>query len=277
MIVRKMPKETWNNFLKNKSHSVFQTYEWSQIMEVEGWHPVWLVNKDWSGGMVLMENDEHTAYESMRFGCYGGTIGEPVNIIELMSTDMNYIRIFDYNSTMKLEGWNKQMLSTYIINLDNYRLSNGRRDDLRIAKKEGLRIEETTNIERFYAVFVEAMKFFPNTTQIKPKEFFEKMCKYDFVKFHLVSKGSKDIGCSTHLLYNGEIFGYTAMVLPEFRNTGCTTFNLKHLMDSNPEYKTYNFGVGISDGNHAFKKSWGAYEHKYPIYGIIFQTKYEYE
>jgi hypothetical protein len=276
MLLRQIPKEKWNNFLKNKSHSVFQTYEWAKIMETEEWHPIWLINDDWSGGMVLMENHDHTQYESMRLGCYGGVIGEQVNLAELMSTEINYIRIFDYFETTKCEGWDKQYVSNYIIDLNNYKLSNGRRDDLRLAKKAGLKLVETADLEKFYSVFVEGMKKFPDTQYVKPIEFFKKMMDSGFVKLHLVLKGDKAVGCSAHIYYNGEIFGYTAQNLPEYSRMGVTTFNLQEVINQSPESKTYNFGVGINDGNKFFKTSWGAKEHQYPIYGIIFKPKYEY-
>jgi hypothetical protein len=254
MILRNIQKTKWQELLSNNLHSVFQTWEWADIMRTNEWYPIWLVNDDWSGGIQLMTNGD--AYESMRLGCYGGVIGKQVNLCELMSTEINYIRIFDY--------------------LDNYRLSNGRKDDLRIAKKEGLELVETRDLEKFYHIFREGMKKFPNTTYVKPIEFFEKMMKSNFVKFHLVLKGSKEIGCSAHIYYNGEIFGYTAQNLMEYSRMGVTTFNLMEVIKQSPDSKTYNFGVGINEGNKFFKTSWGAKEHQYPIYGITFKLKYEY-
>jgi hypothetical protein len=257
--------------LKNHSHSVFQTAEWTEVLTDDNWQPIYLINDDWSGAMVLMENKEKNAYESSLYGCYGGHIGNPVNIYELLSTDLNYIRIVDYFNTFQ-ENWNKKEISTYLLDTNDYKLSHGRKDDLRKAKLLGLKIRETTDMEEFTALYLEAMKQF-KTENFKSKEFFDKILKSGLAKFY-IAELDKPVAISVHLFYNGEIFNYITMSLN--RQVDSLTSITKHIIDNNSEYKLYNFGVSINEGNSYYKKSWGAKEYKYSIQGLIFKLKYEY-
>ena len=232
-----MDKTKWSNLLNNNQHSVFQTTEWADVQNGltddndNVWHPLYLVNNDWSGGMVLMENQNHDAYESMFMGCYGGQIGNPVNLYELFSTGLNYMRVVDYNKTMDCDGWQKKFVSTYLIDINDYELSNGRKDDLRKSKLAGIVIEQTEDIDKFYNYYLIAMGQFPNTIDIKTKDFFERLIKTKFAKFYFAVSGCKIMAISVHLLYSGEIFNYISMAISEYRNSGAITLITKRIIE----------------------------------------------
>lgn len=274
MIIRQMNKEKWKTLLDNNQHSVFQTSEWIDALSEDGWQPIYLVNKDWSGGMVFMENKDQDAYESLRLGCHGGVVGNMVNVCELMSTDMNYIRIVDYPDTLHLDGWAKSYTSTYLLDLKNYRMSHGRKADLKIANDIEMLLEITTDVELFYRLYLQAMTKFPGTKDIKSLDYFNKIMKSGLAKFFIAWCNKEPIAVSVHLFYNRKIFNYITMVVPGYEKSGAITYITKTIIDEFNDYDTYNFGASVSKGTGTYKRSWGASEYQYPIYGLIFNLKY---
>lgn len=270
-----MNKERWKSLLANNHHSVFQTNEWIDILSEDGWHPVYLVNKDFTGGMVFMENKTKDAYEGLRLGCYGGVIGNMVNVCELMSTSIRYIRIVDYPDTLHLDGWDKTYISTFLVDLQKINLSHGRTSDLNKAKKNGISVKETTDLETFYSVYLSGMDRFPGTVDVKSIEFFSKIMKSGLAKFHLAFKDNKPVGCTIHLYYKDKIFSYIGLATSTYRNLGVLTAIYDYIINNSSGYATYNFGAAVSETQKWFKESFGAIEYRYPIYGLVFNYKYQ--
>lgn len=276
MITYEIDKKKWNRLLKKNKSSVFQTYEWAKSQESESWKPIYVVNDDYSGGIVLMQRSDKRAYDSMIRGGYGGYIGKPVDFKGLLTPSLNYIRFIDYANKMKLDGYEKTMATTYLVNLKDFKPSHGIKDNLRVAKKEGVAIERTDDIELFHKIYKEIYEEF-DLMDIPEVSYFRNIAREmgEAAKFYVMKIKNKTIGVALQLFYKDEIFNLYNACLEKYKRSGAITACMYKVIEENPGYKVYNLGAATDEGAHIFKSRWGAKRYDYPIYGKIINIDYK--
>lgn len=262
-----MNQQKWEKLLQREKSSIFQTKEWVDALTNKDWKPVYLVNDDYTGGMVLMTNGK--SFESMPYGGYGGFIGEPVNYNKLLSIDTGYIRIADYHNTLGNE-WEKMQVSTYLLEIHNFKESHSVHDNLRIANKYGLIVKESP-IDEWIKVF---HKCYGRFDIAYSRDFLQRVRDNlgDKAKFLGCYKGEDLIGVSLQLFYKKEIFNLYNIGLDKKMQP--VSLMMKYVIDNYPEYDTYNLGATSNENVANFKKNWGAKEYKYNICGKTFNLQY---
>ena len=299
MISELTDEKEWFGFVnENKDSTIFHTVGWKNIIQKTfGYKPHYLISKksDSINGVFPMFQVNSfifgKRFVSLPFAFSGDPLYDNENtLIELLETakersaGSKYLEIRTKKLLPKniIEQFNlNETLETYlsILELKNREtvwneLSSKYRNNIRKARKNGLKIKELTNprdLKTFYKLKVElsAKKYgIPCEPLYFYKNLWEEFSSENKIKIFFVEFENKIIAGVVLLMHKDVIYDFSSTADTNYLNLKPYYLliweAIKYGCENN--YKYFNFGTSMHKGLLDFKEGWGAKSFKIPIY-----------
>lgn len=297
----------WNNLLDNSIDStIFHTIEWMQVIQnsYQGKKPLYILARtndgELVGGLPLVKSNLcNLCY--LKTPYWGSPIvicNNMVNYEEVLyqiltefyqlSKKVNtvYSSLEDYNLKCKLlesYGFKKKNILTHILRLEKSidltehdKLSKYTRKNIRLAKKNGVVIEEVKNlnqVKQYYDISVDTYMR-RNEKSGYPlnfyKNIFEIMGKKGLIRWHLAKKEETILAGTLHFIYKDMVFDLLNAAYSKYWDLRPNFLLVWSMIiwASENNYEYYNFGSSPPEarGLIEFKERWGAERKDFIVY-----------